>query len=71
MALTRVQTGVFGVTGSGNTAVQLNSAIVESSNTIYSNYTMSTGRNGYSVGPVTVLTGKSITVPTGQKWVVL
>jgi len=71
MALTRVQTGVFGVTGSGNTAVQLNSAIVESSNTIYSNYTLSTGRNGYSVGPVTVLTGKSITVPTGQKWVVL
>jgi hypothetical protein len=71
MALTRVQTGVFGVSGSGNTAVQLNSAIVESSNTIYSNYTLSTGRNGYSVGPVTVLTGKSITVPTGQKWVVL
>jgi hypothetical protein len=71
MALTRVQTGVFGVTGSGNTAVQLNSAIVESSNTIYSNYTLSTGRNGYSVGPVTILTGKSVTVPTGQKWVVL
>ena len=71
MALTRVQTGVFGVSGSGNTAVQLNSAIVESSNTIYSNYTLSTGRNGYSVGPVTVLTGKSVTVPTGQKWVVL
>ena len=71
MALTRVQTGVFGASGSGNTAVQLNSAIVESSNTIYSNYTMSTGRNGYSVGPVTVLTGKSVTVPTGQKWVVL
>jgi hypothetical protein len=71
MALTRVQTGVFGVTGSGNTAVQLNSAIVESSNTIYSNYTLSTGRNGYSVGPVTILTGKSVTIPTGQKWVVL
>ena len=71
MALTRVQTGVFGVAGSGNTAVQLNSAIVESSNTIYSNYTMSTGRNGYSVGPITILTGKSVTIPTGQKWVVL
>ena len=71
MALTRVQTGVFGASGSGNTAVQLNSAIVESSNTIYSNYTMSTGRNGYSVGPVTILTGKSVTIPTGQKWVVL
>ena len=71
MALTRVQTGVFGAAGSGNTAVQLNSAIVESSNTIYSSYTLTTGRNGYSVGPVTILTGKAITVPTGQKWVVL
>ena len=71
MALTRVQTGVFGASGSGNTAVQLNSVIVESSNTIYSSYTLTTGRNGYSVGPVTILTGKSITVPTGQKWVVL
>jgi len=51
--------------------VQFNSTIIESANTIYSSYTLSTGRNGYSVGPVTILTGKSVTVPTGQKWVVL
>jgi len=68
---TRIQGGLVGTGGSGNTAVQLGTAIVESSNTVYSNYTLTAGNNGYSVGPITVLTGKSITVPTGQKWVVL
>ena len=71
MALTRIQGGLVGIGGSSNTAVQLGSAIIESSNTVYSSYTLTAGNNGYSVGPVTILTGKAITVPTGQKWVVL
>ena len=71
MALTRIQGGLVGTGGSGNTAVQLGSAIIEASNTVYNSYTLTSGNNGYSVGPVTILTGKSITVPTGQKWVVL
>jgi hypothetical protein len=32
---------------------------------------LTTNNNALSVGPVTILAGKSITVPTGQKWVVL
>ena len=71
MSLTRVQGGLFGTGGGANTSMQLGVAIVESSNTVYNNYTLTTGSNGYSVGPVTILTGKSVTVPTGQKWVVL
>jgi hypothetical protein len=71
MALTRIQSGLVGTGGSSNTAVQLGSVIIESSNTVYNSYTLTNGNNGYSVGPVTILTGKSITVPTGQKWVVL
>jgi hypothetical protein len=71
MALTRIQSGLVGIGGSSNTAVQLGSAIIENSNTVYNSYTFTTGNNGYSVGPVTILTGKAITVPTGQKWVVL
>jgi len=71
MALTRIQSGLVGIGGSSNTAVQLGSAIIESSNTVYNSYTLTAGNNGYSVGPVTILTGKAITVPTGQKWVVL
>jgi hypothetical protein len=71
MSLTRVQGGLVGIGGSSNTAIQLGSAIIEASNTVYNSYTLTTGNNGYSVGPVTILTGKAITVPTGQKWVVL
>jgi hypothetical protein len=45
--------------------------IWENSTVISSNYTLSTGKNGFSVGPVTVNAGVSVTVPSGQKWVVL
>lgn len=41
------------------------------SNTISANYTFASGTNGISVGPVTVNTGVSVTVPTGQRWVIL
>lgn len=71
MALTRVQGGLFGVAGSGNTATSLGTTIIENSNTVYSSYTLSNGNNALSVGPITILTGKSITVPTGQKWAIL
>jgi len=71
MSLTRVQGGLWGTGGSSNTAFQTGTAIMESANTVYNSYTLSTGKNAMSVGPVTILTGKAITVPTGQKWVVL
>ena len=34
-------------------------------------YTIGTGTNGLSVGPVTISPGNSITVSSGQRWVVL
>ena len=71
MALTRVQGGIWGSTASGNTAFQTGVAIMENANTVYSSYTLTTGFNAMSVGPITILTGKAITVPTGQKWTVL
>lgn len=45
--------------------------IWENSTTISSNYTLATGKNGLTVGPVTVNAGVSVTVPSGQRWVVL
>lgn len=71
MALTRVQGGVWGNGGSANTAFQTGVAIMENANTVYNSYTLTTNNNAMSVGPITILTGKAITVPTGQKWVVL
>jgi hypothetical protein len=39
--------------------------------TISSNYTIATGVNGFSVGPVTVGSGYAVTVTSGQRWLVL
>jgi hypothetical protein len=44
--------------------------ILESYQTISSNYSITSGSNGFSIGPVTVATGVAVTVPTGQAWVV-
>lgn len=44
--------------------------IWENSTEITANYTLATGKNGFSVGPVTVAAGVSVTVPSGQKWLI-
>jgi hypothetical protein len=44
--------------------------ILESSITISQNYTLSSGANGFSVGPVSVATGYAVSVGTGQTWLV-
>jgi hypothetical protein len=46
-------------------------AIYENSQIISSNYTMTTGKNGESVGPITIASGITVTIPTGSRWVVL
>lgn len=45
--------------------------IWENTTTISTNYTLSTNKNGLSVGPITIASGVSVTVPSGQRWVVL
>ena len=46
------------------------SPILESYQTISSNYTITSGSNGFSVGPVTIATGVVVTVGTGQAWLI-
>ena len=57
--------------GSGGGGAKAGGVIHENGTTISSNYTLTTGKNGLSVGPVTVASGVSVTVPSGQRWVVL
>lgn len=45
--------------------------IWENTTNISSNYTLSTSKNGLSVGPITIASGVTVTVPSGQRWVVL
>jgi hypothetical protein len=48
-----------------------NGAVQENYTTITGTYTMTPGKNGMSVGPVTVSSGSSFTVGSGQRWLVL
>jgi hypothetical protein len=46
-------------------------AIYENTNSISSNYTLTTNTNGMSVSPLTIASGVTVTVPTGARWVIL
>jgi hypothetical protein len=48
-----------------------NQSIVLNNTTISANYTIATGVNGFSVGPITVNSGIAVTVNSGQRWVVI
>jgi hypothetical protein len=50
---------------------QAGGVIFENSLTISSNYTLTTSKNGLSVGPITINSGVTVTVPSGQRWVIL
>ena len=41
------------------------------STTVSASYTIASGNNGFSVGPVTVASGQAVTVSSGQRWLVL
>ena len=45
--------------------------IAETNQTISSNYTLTAAKNGFSVGPVTINSGVTVTVGSGQRWLVV
>ena len=55
-----------GATGAGGDAV-----FVENELIVTTDYTLSTNKSAMSVGPVTVNSGVSVTIPSGHTWVVL
>jgi len=46
-------------------------AVTENYTTFTGTYTMTSGKNGFSVGPITIASGSSFTVPSGARWVVV
>jgi hypothetical protein len=44
--------------------------IFVNSTTVSSSYTIASGYNGFTVGPVTVASGQSVTISSGQRWLV-
>ena len=55
-----------GATGSGG-----NQIFVENDKAVTSSYTITTGKNASSAGPITINTGVTVTVPTGSRWVIV
>ena len=56
----------------GSVAVQSAGGVVlENGQTISSNYTMTSGKNGSSAGPITIASGVTVTIPTGSNWVIV
>ena len=47
-----------------------NNCVYENGQTITSDYTMTTGNNGESAGPITIATGVNVTIPDGSYWVI-
>lgn len=53
------------------TGASAGGAIYVNSTTVSTNYTIASGQNGFSVGPMTVASGYAVTVSSGQRWVIL
>ena len=63
--------GYDGTAWGGISGAQAGGAILTNKSTATASYTIAAGENGLSVGPITVDTGVTITVSSGQRWLVL
>lgn len=48
-----------------------NNCLFENKQTVTANYTITSGRNASSVGPITIASGTAVTIPIGSRWVIL
>jgi hypothetical protein len=48
-----------------------NNGIILNATTVAASYTIGTGYNAMSVGPVTVASGQAVTISSGQRWLVM
>jgi len=55
-----------GATGAGGDEVFNENTVI-----VTTNYTLTTGKNASSVGPITINSGVSVTIPSTQRWVIL
>jgi hypothetical protein len=65
------QGGAWGQLGGGATGGGGDEVFVENGVTVTTDYTLTTNKNAESVGPITINATKTVTVPSGQRWVIL
>ena len=59
------------VSSGGATGGADNDVFYENSLTVTSNYTITSGKSAMSTGPITIASGKAVTIPSGSRWVIL
>lgn len=65
------QGGAWGQLGGGATGGGGDEVFVENARTVTTNYTLSTGKSAESVGPITINSGITVTIPSDERWVIL
>ena len=65
------QGGAWGQLGGGATGAGGDEVFVENSRVVTTNYTSPVGKSAESVGPITINSGITVTVSSGERWVVL
>lgn len=61
----------WGSIGGGATGGGSDQVFVLNGVTVTTSYTLPTGKNAETVGPITINSGATVTVPSGQRWLVL
>ena len=83
MPLTQVQPGLLQATGTPSSSTFLRGdgtwasagaigdIFYENGQTVSSNYTITSGKNAMSAGPITIANGVTVTIPDGSSWAVV
>lgn len=62
---------ILSSSGGGGGGAEAGGMIYENTQELTANYTISTNKNGFSVGPITIDSGVTLTVPSNSRYVVL
>lgn len=65
------KSGAWGAIGGGATGGGSDDVFYENGQTVTTNYTLTTSKNAMTAGPVTINSGVTVTVPSGQSWVIV
>jgi hypothetical protein len=71
MPISQIPGNMLGISQVGQASSNLGVPIVENSPTISASYSISTGSNAISGGPITVADGVVLTIPDGSVWTVI
>lgn len=63
--------GTYWIQGGGATGAGSDQVFYLNGQTVNTSYSIPSGKSASSVGPVTLATGVTVTIPTGSRWVVL